>query len=506
MTLEPSLKDRLAQPQPVDLDRERARASTRLSRIWPLGPILLLGALDFAWQLGSPSYFVDEVLSIQHASTPLSSLISAVHLSEFTPPTYFVFLHEWVGRTGSQAEWVTRLPSAVAGALLVGAIYWMARAFLDRRGAVAAALLCALSPVVLEYAQQVRVYVFAMLAVTLAVGATVRGVRTPVNRGRLLVFGAGAAIVALWLHYTAALVVVPLCLWVAAQRTLPRLARASLVGGCAVAAAILAPLFLHTYRYVPNGVLGKAASVTWTNVAHVAETPFSGRQSAGVDALTIVGAAVTVLSALLLLAIPRASSVSHRRLLVALASITPLALLLGAAVGKNVLIPRYSAVAAPFMITAIAAAVAMLPRLPAAALALAALVAACVGVAQSHSKRGFYPPTREAIQYIAAHEQPGQAMVSSGSLGVDVPLQYYGQRLRPRLPFISRTQFPRALRSGGPLWITTWGTSKKYNDSAALKFAAFMLRRVGYRPQQLRSFTTSGTLQVLLAVPIGATR
>ena len=78
------------------------------SALWAI----LLGAIgNFFWQLGSSSYFVDEALSIEHALPALHGVLHVVSHTETTPWTYFLFLHEWLYRAGSQAEWVTRLPS-----------------------------------------------------------------------------------------------------------------------------------------------------------------------------------------------------------------------------------------------------------------------------------------------------------------------------------------------------------------------------------------------------------
>jgi len=482
----------------------------------PLTLILLVGAADFLWKLGSPSYFVDEVFSIRTASHALGDVINAARLSEFTPPTYYLFLHEWIGRTGSQAEWVVRLPSALAGVALVGAVYWMARAFLDRRGALAAAALCALSPLVLEYAQLVRAYVFAMLAVTVAVGATMRGVRTRSARTRMLSLGALAAVIALLLHYTSLLVIVPLCVWLATRRASSPRARAAFLGSCAVALLLIAPLFLHTYKYVPNGVLGASAKVTWPNIAHVAETPFDGRVAVGVDALTIVAAAAVIVSVIVLLVLPGTSfreranaAVRDRYLLVALASVAPVVLLVAAFAGKSVLITRYSAVAAPFLITAVAAAVVSLPRPAAAALAAAALVPACVGVIVSHTKRGFYLPTRDAIDYIAAHQQRRELLAVPGSVGTEVPLLYYAaRRLHPPLRFIADDELPRlgATQKQNPLWIVASLPGRRYGIRSLSRAASLALGRLGYRAQDVRTFTTSGTLVVVLALPRASPR
>lgn len=91
----------------------------------PLAAILAVAGLNLTWGLGASSLFVDEVYSWRAASVPLGELFHRVRFDEVAPPTYYVFLHEWIGRLGSQAEWVMRLPSALAGIALVGATYWL---------------------------------------------------------------------------------------------------------------------------------------------------------------------------------------------------------------------------------------------------------------------------------------------------------------------------------------------------------------------------------------------
>src|SRR5205085_2989190 len=103
------------------------------------------------------------------------SLFGVIAHTETVPYTYFLFLHGWIALTGSHAEWVTRVPSAVVGVGLVASVYWMARAFVERRVALGAAALCAISPLIQSYAQETRAYIFLAVAVTIAVGATVRG-------------------------------------------------------------------------------------------------------------------------------------------------------------------------------------------------------------------------------------------------------------------------------------------------------------------------------------------
>ena len=493
-------------PAPVQQPGRSAGASAALGRAdrWALPAILALAALNFGWQLGSSGFYVDEVLSVQHSLPSLSGVLSAVRMSETTPWTFFVFLHEWLYRTGSQTEWVVRLPSAIAGVALVGAVYWMARAFVERRPALLAAALCALSPLVLEYAQQVRVYVFVMLAATVAVGATVRAAEASTGRSRMLAFGAVAAVLSLWLHYTAALVIAPLCVWLATRVEIPRRWRAAFVGVCLVAAVAVLPLLIDQYHNAPNGGLVGVANLTWANVARIAATPFDSRVPGGVDVIRLIGVAAVLASAFVLVLRGR-ERVRSGRLLAALGVCAPLVLIAIGIAGKDVVITRYTAVAAPFMLTAIAAAVTLLPRPPAATLLIATLVVSAVGLAASHQRTGYYAPAREAIAYIRTRLAPADVILTPGPPGDDVPLDYYGQRLLDPLPeFIASTDTGRvaaALAERRRVWLITQIAGGNLSNTALLKSASLLLGARGYRALSVHTFTTTATFAVVLAVP-----
>ncbi len=471
---------------------------------WALPAILVVAALNFFWQLGSSSYYVDEALSVQHSIPPLSSVLPIVRMTETTPWTYFVFLHEWIGRTWSQAESVTRLPSAIAGVALVAAVYWMARAFLDRRPALLAGALCALSPLVLDYAQQVRGYVFAMLAVTIAVGATVRAASAPASRTRLLAVGAVAAVLSLWLHYTAALVILPLCAWLATRASVPSRSRAAFIGVCLLAGLAELPLFIDQYNSAPNGGLVGIAGITWTNVVSIAETPFDSRASSGAGLLQLLGTG-TVVGSALVLTLRRSGAVRNGPLLAALGLVAPLGLLVLGIAGKYVVITRYSAVAAPFLLTALAAATAALPRAAAIILLAATLVVSVVGVADSHRRTGFYPPSREAITYIRADQRSGDTVITPGLPGTDIQLDYYGNLLLHPLPqLIAATnagQVSAALATRPRAWLIRILPNDRVVHPVLLRVATALLRGSGYRAVSVRTFTTGLTFAVILAVP-----
>lgn len=488
---------------------------------WALPAILVLAAVHFAYRLGTPSYFVDEALSIEHATPGFGGITDVVAATETTPYTYFFGLHVWLVHFGSAAESSARLPSVVAGVLLVAAVFWTARALVARRVALGAALLCALSPFVFTYAQQARVYVFAMLATVVAVGATVRGAvgRGATARGgdrRWLWVGGAAAVVALLCHYTATFAIAPLAVWLATRRDVDRRARAAYLAACVAAELVLAPLFIDQYRAAPNGGDLADAGLTDSALTRLFSVPFDGRWVGGTDWLRVLGV-IAILGAAAVLARfvaewrrdealrPRddtRSVVRHPLLLIAIGLAAPIGLVLAGILGKDVLITRYAAAGVPILLIAVAAALALLPRAAAAAGAVLVAVVLAGGLVRSHDREsGFYAPAREAIDYIRSAAQPGDTVIVPGRPGTDIPLAYYAERrLRPNLPFADPADSAAVFETGGRVWIVRQTDEAALSEQQLLGFARAGLEPAGYRPVQARAFDTSLTLSVILAV------
>lgn len=466
---------------------------------WALPAILVVAGLNFFLQLGSSSYFTDEAFSVVHSLPGFHGMFHVIGHTETTPWTYFLFLHVWLNLTGSQAEWVTRLPSAIAGVALVGATFWMAQAFVGRRAALAAAALAAISPLIGSYAQETRVYVFLMLAVVLSVGTTMRAVRRRDNR--LLVLGALLAFVAIWLHYTALSVVLPLVVWVATRSTLSFKQRAGFIAICIAGIGTVLPILLEQYHYNPNGGFITGA-INWENVVSVVGTPFGTRRGTPVDVRTVVAAMVMVCSALAVLLRPRIPAVRERGLLVALGAFGVLALIAIDLSGKHILITRYTTITAPFMLTVLVAACMQLPRFAAIALAAPAVAIALWGTLHNHRQAGFYAPARQVVDYVAARERPGDLMLTPGFPIADVPIFYYDtRRTHPKLQLygLPDPTVPAVLSRYKRVWIVDWPHAA--TDTAALALVAPRLHRYGLRAVSVRVYATSMPLGVILAVP-----
>jgi hypothetical protein len=465
---------------------------------WALPLILVIAGLNFFWQLGSSSYFIDEAYSVIHSLPSFHTMFHVIGHTETTPYTYFLFLHEWMIRTGSQAEWVTRLPSAVVGVVLVAAVYWMALAFADRRSALGAAALTAISPLIQSYAQETRVYVFLMLVVVVAVGATVRAVHRPEHRRGLLTLGALAAFLSVWLHYTAVSIVLPLAVWVATRPGLSRRARTAFVAACIAAFGSILPLLLLQYSIFPNGGT-IAGAINFHNVVSVIGTPFGTRLGTPVNARSVVGALVMV-AAIVVLLTPRGKRVSERELLVALAAFGVLALIVLDLSGKHILITRYTAVVAPFMTTAIAVACWRLPGPGRAALMAAAVLALAIGLIDNHRTAGFYPPAREVVDYIAPRERAGDFMLTPGVPITDGALFYYvTRRTHPKLEFLGLKDRAQAFvfHHHNRIWLVD--QPRVETDEAALKRVEPLLRKYHFRAASAEIFDGWLPLGVVLA-------
>jgi uncharacterized membrane protein len=404
-----------------------------------------------------------------------------------------------MGHLGSSAEWVARLPSALAGIAFVGCVWWLALRLSGRRvTALLAAAIAALSPFVLEYAQLAEEYALVLLAVTVAAAASLEADRARGRaRGWWLALSCAAAVIAPVLHYTSVLAVVPLCVWVGLNRGFRPRWRVAYLGCCAVAEAALVPLFVDQYNLFPtrSGVAA-SASVSARTTAHIFGTPLVGRT----DTLLAVAVVITVTSLGWLLIAGR-RTIRAWPLVATIAVGVPVVLLVLSALGRDLMLTRYAAPAAPFMIVTIAAAVTSL-RVPlGAALGLATAVVAVAGLATSHSTQGFYLDARAVTRYIEQHSHRGDAVLTLDSPGVVVPLEYYG--LRPHFfdhPLTTKLVARRTHR----LWVV-YGLPtlppKPILFEDALARAA---KPQGYRLIRMKIFTAIVPVAVVLEVPFGS--
>jgi hypothetical protein len=261
---------------------------------------------------------------------------------------------------------------------------------------------------------------------------------------------------------------------------------------------------LFIAQYGNTGGLNGIAGITLPNLAAVIGTPFDGRFASPPTAFRVLAVTICVL-ALMRLVAHDGSRVPQARVLAAFAGIPIAAILLIALAGQDVVNTRYTAVAAPLLVAAIAGATATLRRAPAILLAVGSLVVAAWGLAMSHRKTGFYPASKPAITYIAAHRQRADVVAFAVRGGEDWPFTYYGfSLLHPQPRYIAPGDRPgllHTLRQRQRVWLignlpAALSTTKQVVDPVNL-----FLRPYGYHVASAHEWHTASTVVVYLTVP-----
>jgi 4-amino-4-deoxy-L-arabinose transferase-like glycosyltransferase len=88
-------------------------------------------------------------------------------------PTYFIFMKVWTALFGT-SDWALRLPSALAGALIVPATVWFVRPWLTRRMAWVVIAVACVNGTTVWASQEARMYSMLVVAATFAHGAFMR--------------------------------------------------------------------------------------------------------------------------------------------------------------------------------------------------------------------------------------------------------------------------------------------------------------------------------------------
>ena len=152
-------------PQPLTHSPVSARLPRKLSiEVILLALIILLCAALRIYHLGTASLWSDEIFSryyldvfgLRYALTDGLSL-------ETNPPTYYLLLRGWMSLWGD-SEFALRSMSALASTLCVPFVYLLGRELAGKWRGLLAALLFALCPMSLYFAQEARVYACLMLA------------------------------------------------------------------------------------------------------------------------------------------------------------------------------------------------------------------------------------------------------------------------------------------------------------------------------------------------------
>jgi len=188
-------------------------ADAALARRWRLAlALIVLAAL--ALRIGSlgESLWLDEVVSVSQARSDLAGLIHATAQDNY-PPLHNLLLFPLVHLVG-EGEVVVRLPSLLCALATVLVAAHLARALYGRRAGLVAALLVALCPLQIYYAQEARMYSLLALTAALATLTALRWVARP-TRARAALH-ALTTVLLYYSHPYAVFAVLAHNLWVAA--------------------------------------------------------------------------------------------------------------------------------------------------------------------------------------------------------------------------------------------------------------------------------------------------
>lgn len=132
-----------------------------------LGLITLLGLGLRFYALDAKTIWLDEAFSIWLAHQPLVDLWAWLIKIDQHPPLYYSLLHFWLLLFGD-GQGPVRALSALCSGLAIPLFYGASRTLVGRRAALLAALLLAVSPFHVRYAQEARMYALLTLTAALA--------------------------------------------------------------------------------------------------------------------------------------------------------------------------------------------------------------------------------------------------------------------------------------------------------------------------------------------------
>ncbi len=155
-----------------------------------------------AYDIGRQSLWTDELFSRYYADLfGLKFLWTTGLLRENSPPLYYMAIEGWMWLFGT-SEAALRSLSLIASVLTLPLIYLIGCELFDRRRALLAMLVFALSPLQIDFAQEARTYALLLIPIAVVLLALARLLRGDVGNRVLLTYAAGA-IIALYCHATA---------------------------------------------------------------------------------------------------------------------------------------------------------------------------------------------------------------------------------------------------------------------------------------------------------------
>ena len=388
------------------------------------------------YQLGQYSFWRDEIASVVFATAPFGELTRVLDRTREVAglanmASYYLLLHFWMPVVGD-GESQVRLLSVIFGVATVVPVHLVARRIAGWWAAVAATMIFALSPTVVEWNQQARGYSLAMLV---GAGLTLLLVLAVERRNAWLWLAYGLlASFGIYVHFFLGLVIAAHLGWVLLSRSWP---------GWVGAAAAAVPIAIASAP-IPFLVAEHGGGHNWIDPLTVNVARESLSALAGSPLLLVLLAACAGIGML-----------ERRRerwfWLVAATALLPLLGIALISVVKPFFTGRYLVVALPGVAIMAGVGLASLRSLPArTALAAAVLLATLLALPSAYADIR-QEHWREAAGYVAQGAQPGDR-IYLGTWSAR-PMTWYlerdGQPIAPQ-----RILLPQAVERATPrLWI-----------------------------------------------------
>jgi len=175
--------------------------------------LILLALLAFAlraWHLEFQSLWRDETDAIRFAQSPVTELLAHFTRPGWNGPLYFLLLRPWLALVG-QTEFAARYSSLFFGVLAVPLTWVVGRRLAGRSVAAVGAALAALSPYLVWYAQELKMYSLVLALGLLSGYLYLRAL----DEGRWQWWLGHVAITSLlmYTHVLAVLILLPQALW-----------------------------------------------------------------------------------------------------------------------------------------------------------------------------------------------------------------------------------------------------------------------------------------------------
>jgi uncharacterized membrane protein len=140
---------------------------------WIVIAITLLGGVLRILLITKNGMWLDETFSVWLANHNLEEMLSWIAKIDQHPPLYYLLLHPWIGKYGDTPYYV-RLLSVLFGTITIPVIYQIGKRMSGASMGLVAALILALSPFNIRFAQEARMYTLLTFNAAVAIYALVR--------------------------------------------------------------------------------------------------------------------------------------------------------------------------------------------------------------------------------------------------------------------------------------------------------------------------------------------